>query len=77
VRETVEHFHSYGLDGVECFYPTHSAEQSAMLADQCADLRLLSTGSSDFHGPEHREFNRFRAFSTYGRQAALGPIAGS
>jgi predicted metal-dependent phosphoesterase TrpH len=76
VRETVERFHSYGLDGVECFYPTHSSEQSTMLADQCADLGLLSTGSSDFHGPEHRQFNRFRAFSTYGREAVLGPIAG-
>jgi 3',5'-nucleoside bisphosphate phosphatase len=76
VRETVERFRSYGLDGVECFYPTHSAEQTAMLADQCAGLGLLSTGSSDFHGPEHREFNRFRAFSTHGQEPVLGPIAG-
>ncbi len=76
VRETVERFHSYGLDGVECFYPTHDAEQSRLLADQCAGLGLLTTGSSDYHGPEHREFNRFRAFSTYGREPALGPIAG-
>jgi predicted metal-dependent phosphoesterase TrpH len=76
VRETVERFHSYGLDGVECFYPTHGAEQAALLADQCAELGLLSTGSSDFHGPEHREFSRFRAFSTYGREPVLGPIAG-
>ena len=35
-----------------------------------------TTGSSDFHGPTHRLFSRFRAFSTYGRTPALGPIAG-
>jgi predicted metal-dependent phosphoesterase TrpH len=74
VRETVERFHSYGLDGVECFYPTHDAEQAGLLADQSAELGLLTTGSSDFHGPEHRQFNRFRAFSTHGREPVLGPI---
>ena len=36
---------------------------------------LLTTGSSDFHGPEHRLFSKFRAFSTYGREPSLGPIA--
>jgi predicted metal-dependent phosphoesterase TrpH len=76
VRETVERFRSYGIDGVECFYPTHDAEQAGLLADQCAELGLLTTGSSDFHGPEHRQFNRFRAFSTYGREPELGPISG-
>jgi predicted metal-dependent phosphoesterase TrpH len=75
VRETVERFRSYGLDGVECFYPTHDAAQAGLLADQCAALGLLATGSSDFHGPEHRQFNRFRAFSTHGREPVLGPIA--
>ncbi len=76
VHETVERFRSYGLDGVECFYPTHGEDQAALLADQCAELGLLSTGSSDFHGPDHRQFNRFRTFSTYGREPVLGPIAG-
>lgn len=76
VRETVERFRSYGIDGVECFYPTHDRAQAALLADQCAELGLLSTGSSDFHGPQHRQFNRFRSFSTHGREPVLGPIAG-
>jgi predicted metal-dependent phosphoesterase TrpH len=76
VRDTVERFRSCGLDGVECFYPTHDADQAGRLADQCAELGLLTTGSSDFHGPEHRQFNRFRAFSTHGRVPVLGPIAG-
>jgi 3',5'-nucleoside bisphosphate phosphatase len=76
VLETIERFHSYGLDGVECFYATHTREQTELLADRCAELGLLSTGSADFHGPDHAHFPRFRAFSTFGREPVLGPIAG-
>ncbi len=76
VLETVDRFRSFGIDGVECFYPTHSAEQTGLLADRCAELGLLSTGSSDYHGPGHRLFSQFRVFSTYGRRPMLGPIAG-
>jgi predicted metal-dependent phosphoesterase TrpH len=76
VLQRLERFVSYGLDGVECFYATHTREQTELLADRCEELELLTTGSSDFHGPEHRQFNRFRAFSTYGRSARLGPVAG-
>ena len=76
VLEAIDRFRAWGLDGVECFYPTHSREQTLLVADRCAELGLLSTGSSDFHGPEHRLFSRFRAFSTYGREPALGRITG-
>jgi predicted metal-dependent phosphoesterase TrpH len=76
VLATIDRFRDWGLDGVECFYATHTREQAELIADRCAELGLLTTGSSDFHGPEHRLFSRFRAFSTYGRAPALGPIAG-
>jgi len=76
VLRTIDRFRGWGLDGVECFYTTHTQPQAELLADRCAELGLLSTGSSDFHGPAHRLFSRFRAFSTYGRTPALGPIAG-
>jgi predicted metal-dependent phosphoesterase TrpH len=76
VLDTIDQFRSCGLDGVECFYATHTREQAELLADHCDEHDLLSTGSSDFHGPRHRVFSRFRAFSTYGREARLGPIAG-
>jgi predicted metal-dependent phosphoesterase TrpH len=76
VLEAIERFRARGLDGVECFYATHTREQAELLAGHCSMLGLLTTGSSDFHGPEHRLFSRFRAFSTYGRAPALGPIAG-
>jgi predicted metal-dependent phosphoesterase TrpH len=74
VLQAIDRFRATGLDGVECFYATHDREQADLLADRCAELGLLSTGSSDFHGPKHRLFSRFRAFSTYGREPALGPI---
>ncbi len=75
VLDRIDYFRSLGIDGVECFYPTHDRAQTELLADRCEQLGLLATGSSDFHGPEHREFSRFRAFSTFGRRAVLGPIA--
>jgi predicted metal-dependent phosphoesterase TrpH len=64
-----------GLDGVEVFYPTHTCEQPRPLADACAERGLLATGSSDFHGPDHRLFATFRAFELHGRSPHLGPIA--
>lgn len=74
VLATIERFRAEGIDGVECFYFAHTAEQTELLARRCEELDLLSTGSSDFHGPGHRLMSRFRAFSTYGLEPRLGPI---
>ncbi len=74
VLAAIDRFVAAGLDGVECFYVTHDREQSSLLAERCDGGNLLSTGSADFHGPEHRKFNRFRAFSTFGRGPRLGPL---
>jgi predicted metal-dependent phosphoesterase TrpH len=76
VLDAIDRFVALGLDGVECFYIAHTREQTELVADRCAELGLLSTGSSDFHGPRHREFSRFRAFDTFGRKPALGPLTG-
>jgi predicted metal-dependent phosphoesterase TrpH len=77
VLRTVRRFAADGLDGVECFYPEHSRTQAQLLHDECEARGMLSTGSADFHGPEHEHFNRFRNFSLYGRAARLGPIGSS
>jgi len=77
VLHAIDRFSADGLDGVECFYLTHTREQTALLASRCDELGLLSTGSSDFHGPSHPLMSRFRAFDTYGLQPRLGPIAPS
>lgn len=76
VLAAIDSFHGAGLDGVEAFYVTHSRGQTELLVGRCLELGLLSTGSSDFHGPEHHSFSRFRAFETYGLMPALGPLAG-
>jgi predicted metal-dependent phosphoesterase TrpH len=70
----IERFRALGIDGVEAFYVTHTQPQTELLAARCAELDLLSTGSSDFHGPDNRLFSRFLAFETYGLVANLGPL---
>jgi len=74
VRETLERFRAAGLDGVEAFYATHDREQTLLLTGLAGDLGLLTTGSADFHAPDHRNFNRFRAFQLHGVEPNLGPI---
>jgi predicted metal-dependent phosphoesterase TrpH len=71
----IDRFHALGIDGVEAFYVTHAQAQTELLAARCSELDLLSTGSSDFHGPDNRLFSRFLAFETYGLEPNLGPLA--
>jgi hypothetical protein len=74
VLSTVDRFKALGMDGVEAFYISHDQPQTELLANRCAELGLLSTGSADFHGPENRLFSKFMAFETYGLEPNLGPI---
>jgi predicted metal-dependent phosphoesterase TrpH len=75
VRATLDTFCGYGIDGVETFYPTFSGDQVRFLVRECEERGLLTTGSSDFHGPEHHTFSRLRAFELHGFEPNLGPIA--
>ena len=77
VRTTIDEFAGDGLDGVEVFYATHTPEQTRILHDAAKRHGLLTTGSADFHGPEHDRFNRFGAFELYGLEPDLGPITRS
>jgi predicted metal-dependent phosphoesterase TrpH len=74
VLASIDRFHALGIDGVEAFYITHDEQQTKLLAERCAELGLLMTGSADFHGPDNRLFSRFLAFDTYGIEPDLGPI---
>jgi 3',5'-nucleoside bisphosphate phosphatase len=76
VLGALDRFRVCGLDGVEAFYVTHTEAQTRLLAGRATELGLLSTGSSDFHGPAHPAFAAFRAHRTYGLTPALGPLAG-
>jgi predicted metal-dependent phosphoesterase TrpH len=75
VIESIDRFRALEIDGVEAFYITHTREQTELVAERCSSLGMLSTGSSDFHGPGNRLFSRFLAFETYGLQPNLGPIS--
>jgi 3',5'-nucleoside bisphosphate phosphatase len=67
VRDLVSSLvHDVGLDGVEAFYPPHTAGQTKHLLELCEEFELVPTGSSDFHGPTHKTFSRFGAYNTYG-----------
>jgi predicted metal-dependent phosphoesterase TrpH len=46
----IPEFVSYGLRGVEVYYPDHSPEVIEMLLGLCRKYGLLATGGSDFHG---------------------------
>jgi 3',5'-nucleoside bisphosphate phosphatase len=61
----IERFQQLGLDGVEAFYTTHTREQTRIAYDAATARGLLTTGSADFHGPDHPRFNSFRNFNTY------------
>ena len=76
VLSNIDRYREWGLDGVECFYPTYSAEQTRLLAGRCRELGLLTTGSSDYHGPTHKIFSRFLAHELHGEDPELGAIAG-
>lgn len=75
VLGAIDRFAAAGLDGVEAFYVTHTPEQTRLTVDRCDALGLLTTGSADFHGPDHARFHTFRAFGLHGRTPNLGPIA--
>ena len=67
VRDLVESLvRDVALDGIETFYPPHTAEQTAHCLQLCEEFGLVPTASSDFHGPTHKTFSRWGAYDTYG-----------
>ena len=75
VLDAIERYVAMGIDGVETFYVTHTEEQTRVAYDECTRRGLLTTGSADFHAPDHRLFSRFRAFELFGLEPNLGPMA--
>jgi 3',5'-nucleoside bisphosphate phosphatase len=74
VLDAIDRFAAAGLDGVEAFYVTHTESQTRLVAGHCAARGMLTTGSADFHGPEHPHFHAFRDFELHGLEPDLGPI---
>jgi hypothetical protein len=71
---TLLEFAALGIDGVEAFYATFTAEQTVALYAAARERGLLTTGSTDFHGPAHEHFNRFRGFELHGLEPDLGRL---
>ena len=72
--DTLKQFAGYGIDGVEAFYVSFTAEQTIALYNAARELGLVTTGSTDFHGPAHEHFNRFRGFDLHGLEPDLGRL---
>ena len=53
-----------GMAGIECWYPTHTPEQTAFLLDLAKRLDMLVSKGSDDHGENARPVKKMGNFST-------------
>ncbi|MBR3395539.1 MAG: PHP domain-containing protein [Firmicutes bacterium] len=53
-----------GMAGIECWYPTHTPEQTAYLLDLAKRLGMLVSKGSDDHGANARPVKKMGNFST-------------
>ena len=60
-----------GIDGIECYYPSHSAEITRLCVDFCENHHLNITCGSDSHG----DFARVIEGITYKFGAASRPVS--
>lgn len=79
--EHIERFARAGLDGLEVDHPDHDAPTRARLRALAADLGLLVTGSSDYHGsvkatPIGAETTHESAFEELVARASGAPVRG-
>jgi predicted metal-dependent phosphoesterase TrpH len=49
----------YGIDGIECFHPSASPEQSELFVAYAKERGLMITRGSDFHSKENRNYDIF------------------
>lgn len=49
-KETLSEINNLGIDGIECYYPSHSKEITNICVDFCRENDLLITAGSDSHG---------------------------
>lgn len=52
LKSLVEELKEYGLEGMECYYSTHTPEQTADYLALAKELGLLVSAGSDFHGKQ-------------------------
>lgn len=52
LADLVEALRDLGLEGIEAYYPQHTAEQTRFYVQLAKDYDLVPTGGSDFHGQQ-------------------------
>jgi len=65
----VERLLELGFDGMEVFYPQHTADDVARYQTMAAKYHLLLTGGSDFHGTLQRYPDQLGTFTVEDRYA--------
>lgn len=62
LEELVKRLKGYGLDAIECYYPIHTAEQTAEYLTIAKKYGLHVSGGSDFHGEKNKPNNPLAAW---------------
>ena len=57
--ELMDRMREYGIDGLECFHPSASPEQSELFVAYAKEHDLMITRGSDFHSKENRNYEIF------------------
>ena len=63
IERVIKSLKSLGMEGIECYYPTHSPEQTAFLLDMAKRLGMLVSRGSDDHGEGARPVKQMGNFS--------------
>ena len=53
----IKHLKDHGLNGIECYHPSHNSSHRHRYLEYCNNHGLLATGGSDFHGNVHDYYN--------------------
>jgi predicted metal-dependent phosphoesterase TrpH len=59
LRQEIDHFVAWGLDGIECYRPRNTPEERNVLVDIANRNNLMTTGGSDWHGTWHGPLGDF------------------
>jgi hypothetical protein len=61
-QPTLYKYIQLGLDGIEVYHPSHSADQIRFYQSIASQYWLLETGGSDFHGNREYDVHNFGNF---------------
>jgi predicted metal-dependent phosphoesterase TrpH len=59
IDDDIQVFIESGIDGFECFHPSHNTQFQIKYAKICEEHDLLITGGSDYHGHREEEDKNF------------------